>query len=183
MNHTKRQLVSDYGDLARAVFGSGSLVFVSINLDLTAMRRAVGRDQRLVLSEELLTALRHTKREHAVGVFYRKVFHRVSRAFYGSAHQRFGKRLKYLGVLENSGKCYNRNESPHDAHFLISVPIEEHQRFSDCLGKVFDRWAYPPGPNTIHELSVDSIGGSLATYPFKQFVAPVFASERLLLPQ
>ena len=80
MNHRKRQLTEQYGDLARVTFESEPLVFVSINLDLTAMRRAVQRDQLLVLADELLTALRYTKREDAMGVFYRKLLHRVSRA-------------------------------------------------------------------------------------------------------
>jgi hypothetical protein len=183
MTHTKRQLASDYVDLARAVFGSEPLVFVSINLDLTAMRRAVGRDQRLVLSEELLTALRQTKREDALGIFYGKFLHRVSRAFYGSAHQRFRKRLKYLGVLENSGKCYNRNESPNDAHFLVSVPTAHHLRFYECLRRTFDQWVYPSSDTTIHTASVSEWRYEVAAYPFKQFVSPLVATERLLLPQ
>ena len=182
MNHSKRQLSAQYSDLARAAFGYEPLVFVSINLDLTAMRRAVQRDKRLVLSDELLTALRYTKREDAVGVFYRKLLHRVSRAFYGSAHQRFGKRLKYLGVLENSGKCYNRYESPYDAHFLVSVPTEHHQRFNDCLRKAFDRWVYPTTDTTILTVSVGAELDGLAVYQFKQFVSPRVATERLLMP-
>jgi len=183
MNHRKRQLTEQYGDLARVTFESEPLVFVSINLDLTAMRRAVQRDKRLVLSDELLTALRYTKREDAVGVFYRKLLHRVSRAFYGSAHRRFGKRLKYLGVLENSGKCYNRTEPPYDAHFLISAPTEDHPRFYACLRKTFDRYVYPSGLKTIVGVSVDMLGDDLARYQFKQFVLPLLASDRLLLPQ
>ncbi len=182
MNHSKRQLSAQYSDLARAAFGYEPLVFVSINLDLTAMRRAVQRDKRLVLSDELLTALRYTKREDALGIFYRKLLHRVSRAFYGSAHQRFGKRLKYLGVLENSGKCYNRNESPHDAHFLVSVPTDDHQRFNECLRKAFHRWVYPSADNTILAISVGEPLDELAKYPFKQLVSPLVATERLLMP-
>jgi hypothetical protein len=183
MNQRKRQLSAQYSDLARAAFGYEPLVFVSINLDLTAMRRAVQRDKRLVLSDELLTALRYTKREDALGVFYRKLLHRVSRAFYGSAHQRFGKRLKYLGVLENSGKCYNRYESPHDAHFLVSIPTEGHQRFTECLRTAFDRWVYPSSDTTIHAASVTESLAGVAAYPFKQFVCPLLATERLLMPQ
>lgn len=183
MSHRKRKIAAQYGDLARATFGSEPLVFVSINLDLTAMRRSVRRDQRLVLSDELLTALRYTKREDALGVFYRKLLHRVSRGFYGSAHQRFGKRLKYLGVLENSGKCYNRYEPPYDAHFLVAVPTDDHQRFNDCLRKAFDRWVYPSADNTILAISVGEPLDELAKYPFKQLVSPLVATERLLMPQ
>ena len=91
--------------------------------------------------------------------------------------------MKYLGVLENSGKCYNRYESPHDAHFLVSIPTEDHQRFDECLRTAFDRWVYPSADNTILAISVGEPLDELAKYPFKQLVSPSVATERLLMPQ
>lgn len=182
MNHIKRQLANHYGTLIKSVFGSQPLVFVSINLDLTAMRRAVTKSDRLSLSDELLTAIRNSNRQDAITIFYRKFFHRVSNEFYGSAHRRFGRRLKYIGVMENSGKCYNRTESPYDGHFLIAIPTEGHQTFMECVRKVFERSVYAPTAVTIDWRSVIELSSELAEYHFKQFVSAEIATERLIIP-
>ena len=182
MNHLKRQLANQYGALIKSAFGSQPLVFVSINLDLTAMRRAVARSGRLSLSDELLMAIRNSNRQDAIMIFYRKFFHRVSNEFYGSAHRRFGRRLKYIGVMENSGKCYTRTESPYDGHFLIAIPTESHQRFMECVRVVFERSVYAPTATTIDCQSVTELSSDLADYHFKQFVSAEVATERLILP-
>lgn len=182
MNNMKRQLANHYGALITSAFGSQPLVFASINLDLTAMRRAVTVNDRLSLSEELLIAIRNSSRQDAVSTFYRKLFHRVSNEFHGSAHRRFSRRLNYLGVMENPGKCYNRFESPYDGHFLVAIPTENHQRFIDCLWAVFGRSVYAPNATTIDCRSVLELSSDLADYHFKQFVSTEVATERLILP-
>jgi hypothetical protein len=173
-------LKNAYSDLIAAVLGGGPYAYVTVNPDLTTLRRTVSKTDYFVLGTELIGALRTGYRLDAYKTFWLKFINRLNGELYGVAYKTKKRALSYVGVLENEGKGYSVSSTDFHTHLLFDVAAEDYINFCNIFRYCWSRYVYIPHPDSsIFDFElVDELTPELIRYFPKQLISAETGSDR-----
>ena len=170
----------EYCELTENLLGPGPYAFVTVNPDLTVLKRTAKETEYFALGTELVQMMKNMAPLDAHMCFWKKYINRLNEEFYGKSYRMKQRALTYVGVLENSGKSYSGVTKEFHAHILFSVAETDYEDFCDSMNYCWNRYVYVPKRNSRNiEISiVDSYSQKIGRYFLKQFVNSAVASDR-----
>jgi hypothetical protein len=152
-----------YSSLFDCVLGSSPYLFISMNLEPAAIKRASDSSRRkaggvlpanfIRLGREYCEA-RHSGEtaRNALEALWNKLLARINRKVLGSKYKRYGQFLRWIGVYENSGKQYCAGRQTNHLHVLLEIPVNYgHQEFEHQFREQFSLLVYPLSSTTSND--------------------------------